>query len=249
MIYILLLIGVYIIHLILKLNWIITGIITVYLICMVPLHRKLYMFQKRQIRRYEDASMYMDTLLYAFVKEKKVIRAFEDVVSTLRDGEMKDIVKKALDHMMLTFDDTHILLNSMKIIEESYICERISSIHRFMCHVEFYGGEVKTPVDLLLEDKNRWISRIDAAIAERKKMFTEIVLSVVASVIICGIILYLPVMNMDISGNWIVQILSAVVIILDQIIIYRGQKGLAVDWLRLDEMEDEEYYADKMKQY
>lgn len=249
MIYFLVLIGVYILHLLLKLNWIITGIICVYLLCVVPLHRKLFLQQKKQITRYEDASMYIDTLLYAFVKEKKVIRAFEDVVSTLRDGEMKEVVKQALDHMILTFDDSQILRNSMKIIEDRYPCDRIASIHRFMCHVEFFGGEVKTPVDLLLEDKNRWITRIDAAISERKKMFVEIVLSVSVSIVICGIILYLPVMNMDISNNWLVQILSAFIVVLDQIILYRGQKSLTVDWLRLDEMEDEEFYARKMQQY
>ena len=249
MIYMVVLIGVYVVHLLLKLNWIITSVVAVYLLCMVPLHRKRYQQTKQQIVRYEDTSAYIDTLLYAFVKEGKVVRAFEDVASTLRDGNMKNVVKEALDHMILTFDDSQILLNSMKKIEDEYKCERIRTIHRFMSHVEFYGGEIAEPVNLLLEDKNRWICRIDAAIAERKKMFTEIVMSVMVSIIICGIILYLPVMNMDISQNWIVQILSVAIIVLDQLIILRAQKSLMVDWIRLDEMENEEYYARKMEEF
>ena len=60
-------------------------------------------------------------------------------------------------------------------------------------------------------------------------MFHQIILSVVTSVIISGIILYLPVLSMDISSNIIVQILSAALIVLDDLIILWGQKFLEVD--------------------
>ena len=53
-------------------------------------------------------------------------------------------------------------------------------------------------------------------------MFHQIILSVVTSVIISGIILYLPVLSMDISSNIIVQILSVALIVLDDLIILWG---------------------------
>lgn len=49
--------------------------------------------------------MYIDTLLYSFLKEQKIIRAFEDVKSTLADGHMKETVSMAIDHMMLRLRD------------------------------------------------------------------------------------------------------------------------------------------------
>ena len=42
-------------------------------------------------------------------------------------------------------------------------------------------------------------------------------------VIISGIILYLPVLSMDISSNIIVQILSAALIVLDDLDVYKRQ--------------------------
>ena len=49
-------------------------------------------------------------------------------------------------------------------------------------------------------------------------MFVDIVMSIAASLLICGMILYLPVMEIDISKNLISQVLTIVVVILDDLI-------------------------------
>ena len=172
--------------------------------------------------------------------------AFEDVYNTLEDGILKNTVNKAISHMRMTFDETEILGDSLKYIEEEFDCRRIKNVHEFMLHVEYYGGDIEGPVGLLLEDKSRWEQRIKIAIAERKKMFTDVIMSVIASVLICGIILYLPIMNVDISTNIVSQILSIVVIVLDDLIILAAQKYLAPDWLVIDSLEDEEIMTKKM---
>ena len=46
---------------------------------------------------------------------------------------------------------------------------------------------------ILLKDKSAWERRILRNIEDRQRMFHQIILSVVTSVIISGIILYLPV--------------------------------------------------------
>jgi hypothetical protein len=65
-------------------------------------------------------------------------------------------------------------------------------------------------------------------------MFTDIVLSIATSLLICGSILYLPVMDMDISGNVVSQVLTVIVVVLDDLILTRAQRFLAVDWLAMD---------------
>ena len=65
-------------------------------------------------------------------------------------------------------------------------------------------------------------------------MVQQIVLSVVTAVIISGIRLYLPFLSMDISSNIIVQILSAALIVFDDLIILWGQKFLEVHYLGID---------------
>ncbi|MEE1028365.1 MAG: hypothetical protein UH211_06745 [Agathobacter sp.] len=246
MIYAAVLSGVYFLHLILKMSWWATAIVGVYALLMINVHKKSYMKQLYQTERFESTSLYIDTLLYAFVKEGKILMAFEDVYNTLEDGILKNTVNKAISHMRMTFDETEILGDSLKYIEEEFDCRRIKNVHEFMLHVEYYGGDIEGPVGLLLEDKSRWEQRIKIAIAERKKMFTDVIMSVIASVLICGIILYLPIMNVDISTNIVSQILSIVVIVLDDLIILAAQKYLAPDWLVIDSLEDEEIMTKKM---
>ena len=69
------------------------------------------------------------------------------------------------------------------------------------------------------------------------------------SVIISGIILYLPVLSMDISSNIIVQILSAALIVLDDLIILWGQKFLEVDYLGIDLLPEDDKHAKKLEEY
>ncbi len=134
MTYILILFLTYVLHLLLKLNWVCTAVVLVFLLVMQHFHRiKGQRFQEAR-KRFLDVSLYIDTLLYSFLKEQKIIRAFEDVKSTLADGHMKETVSRAIDHMMLTFDETEVFVDAMRIIEDEYKCNRIVNAHEFMAH-------------------------------------------------------------------------------------------------------------------
>lgn len=249
MTYIIVIFLTYVLMLLLKLNIISTLIIFVFIMLMQHFHRKKSRSFKLEQRRFQDVSLYIDTLLYSFLKEKKIMRAFEDVKSTLEDGRMKEVVSEALEHMLVTFDETEVLVDSMKIVEREYNCSRIVNIHEFMAHSEYYGGDITESAKILLKDKSAWEKRIQQSIHERQMMFRQVILSVVVSLIICGIILYLPIMNMDISSNPIVQVLSVIVVVLDDFIILAGQRYLAVDYLRLDMLTDDKKYAKKLIEY
>lgn len=119
----------------------------------------------------------------------------------------------------MTFDETDVMRDSLQMIEREYACSRIKNVHDFIVHVEIYGGAIERPVELLLADKKRWEQRICGSMKERRKMFVDIVMSIAASLLICGMILYLPVMEIDISKNLISQVLTIVVVILDDLIL------------------------------
>ena len=238
---------VYVLHVLLRLNWCITLVVLVYALVMVPKHRKRHKKAADNQKRFYEVSMYLDTLLYSFVKEEKVELAVRDVSQTLCEGRMKNLVQKSYDYVQMTFDEVAVLEEGLAMIEREYSCQRMRTVHQFMCHVEFYGGEIEKPVNLLLADKSRWEKRIKEAIAERKKQFADILLSVTASVCICGAIIALPVMDMDISNEWVVQIVSLVVIIANDFIVLKAQDYLGVDWLLIPLTEEEEYYVAKME--
>lgn len=249
MIYVIAFCLIYLLHVVLKLNgWIMAGLV-VWALFMIPKHRRRYETSQLNQKRFNEVSLYLDTILYAFVKEEKVFPAVRDVRQTLPEGEMKTLVEKAHDYMEMTFDEVEVLDEALGLIDKEYPCKRIRDVHKFMTHVEYYGGEIEKPVMLLLADKSRWEKRLKEAIADRRKQFTDVLLSVVASLIICGAILYLPVMDMDISTNWLLQILSLLVIVADDLVIYRAQKYLAEDWIQLQLTEGEDYYVEKMESY
>ena len=231
MIYLVVLSALYALYLLLKLHWITTVVIGGFLLLRISGHWKWYKKKIVYERKFEEVSEYLDMLLYAFVKEEKVERALVNVDAAMVDGPMRGVLQKAIDHMHMTFDETDVMRDSLQMIEREYACSRIKNVHDFIVHVEIYGGAIERPVELLLADKKRWEQRICGSMKERRKMFVDIVMSIAASLLICGMILYLPVMEIDISKNLISQVLTIVVVILDDLIFTRAQKYLAIDWL------------------
>lgn len=248
MIYLAVLVGMYTLHIMLKMHWITTGIITLYLLLRVRGHRRRYRKACEQQLRFGEVADYLDTILYAFLKEAKVETALIDTHAALIDGPMREAVSDALDHLHMTFDETDVMADALALIEREYPCRRIKNVHDFFMHVENYGGDVSKPVELLLADKNRWQKCIQLEQKQRRKMFTDIVMSIAASLIICSIILYLPVMDMDISNNVISQALTVVVLVLDDLIFQKAQNYLAVNWFMLD-CEDEKKQAQRMERF
>lgn len=233
MIYPVFFVGMYVLHLLLKLHWVTTLILAVFGLIMLQKHRRLFLKMREQRQRFTDGADYLDTLLYAFAKEEKVDRALENAEAALI-GPVKHAVQDALEHLRMTYDDSDVMRESLRIVEKSYGCARIAAVHDFIVHVENYGGRIDRAIDLLLSDKKRWERRILLAIKERSKMFTDIVMSIAASLVICGIILYMPAIRLDISGNVLCQILTVIMVVLDDFILLRAQKMMAPDWLAMD---------------
>ncbi len=238
----------YLMHLVLKINWYATGILAAYFAAAVYFHRKMAARKNLQEKRFYEAAAYMEAVLYAFSREGKIETALADVSASLPDGNMRKSVESALEHIHMTFDESDVAADALKIIGQEYNCGRLRVIHDFMLRVESHGGGIERQTGLLLEDKNRWEMRVKKAMHERQKMYRDVVMSIAASLVICGMTLYLPVMNMDISGNLLVQGLTVFVILLDDVILFGAQRYLAQDWLTID-LPDEEDDEKKMQEY
>lgn len=68
--YILIVFLTYVLHLLLKLNWISTAVVLVFLMITQYFHRRKSNGFKAERQRFLDVSLYIDTLLYSFLKEK-----------------------------------------------------------------------------------------------------------------------------------------------------------------------------------
>ena len=138
MIYAAVLIGMFTLHLMLKMHWITTGVVTVYLLFRVRAHSRWYRQADEQQLRFSEVADYLDTFLYAFLKEGKVESALVDTQASLVDGPMREVVGDALDHLHMTFDDTDVMADALGLIEKSYPCSRVKTVHDFFMHVDRY---------------------------------------------------------------------------------------------------------------
>lgn len=249
MIYFVTFVLIYGLHVLLKLNIWTCLAIGVFAFWMIPKYRTRYRKMKEYQQRFFDVSMYLDTILYSFMKEEKVELAVRDVHQSLPEGKMKMVVGMAHDYMMMAYEEVEFLGESLAMIDQEYPCKRMRDVHKFMTHVEYYGGEIEKPIRLLLADKSRWEKRIKEEVASRNKQFVDVLLSVVASLVICSAILYLPIMDMDISAEPLLQVLAFVLIVLDAGILYRAQGYVTVDWIGLQLQENENIYEKKLQEY
>lgn len=240
---------VYFLHLMLKLNWIVTAIVLAIGMIAVLFWRKKYVLQKRQYQRFQETCLYLEMMFRAFLKSGKIDAALSDTAISVNPGPLKAILTEACDHIQLTFDESEVTADALEMIAKAYDCKRVKDLHDFMLRVEMTGGERREAIALMEEDENRWKMRIEDSIRDRKKSLREIVLSVIASLVICSCILYLPVMNLDISANVVTQTLSVVVIALDVLIIFGGAKFLNEDWIKLDAFSDEKRSTQRLNDY
>ena len=74
--------GLLCMHFLLKMTWKVTAVIGCYLLLMYHAHARLYRKQRIEQRRFEDVCVYLESLLYSFLREGKIIRAFEGFVRT-----------------------------------------------------------------------------------------------------------------------------------------------------------------------
>ncbi|SFG15624.1 hypothetical protein SAMN04487761_10631 [Lachnospiraceae bacterium C7] len=240
---------VFLLHLVLKLQWTFTVIMAIIAVIMLPFYVLEYYKSKYEKKRFEDVGLYIDGVLYEFLRTGKIQETLSAVNSSLQPGKMKNVVDMALKHFFETFDDSDVAKDALDIIAKEYDCKQIKNVHKFMLHVESHGGEIEKSIKLLLAGKSMWELRIKEMLAERSRMFKEVVFSAVISLLICGMVLYIPTVNVDISGNFVVQGLSVFVFLLDNLIAKKAQKFLSVDLLKVDEIKDDEYYIKKMKQW
>ena len=240
---------VYLLHLILKLNWIATGIALLSAVAFLLQLKKRQQAANLMQNRFQETCIYLEMMMNAFAREGKIEAALSDVLASVASGHLKDVLQQAYDHVSLTFDESEVMKDALQIIETEYDCKRVSALHQFMLHVEYFGGDRSAAIELMEKDEARWKRRIEEHQNDRHKDFREIVLSVAVSIIICGCIMYLPVMDIDISQKVITQVLSVVLIVLDELIMLRGMKYLNVDWIKLDSFWNENDTRKSMEDY
>ena len=203
-------------------------------------------------KRFADAAAYMEQMLYSFQKTGKVTGALKETREIFSDGRMRQCMDEAIVHMELGVPKTTqgVLAEGLLLIEERYRCTKLMLVHEFLQAMESYGGAAEETVLLILEDIENWKKREYQLQAEKKKYHTDNVISIVVSVILCAVALYvLEGMGQMFQGSGrvdifslpVIQLSSTVFILLLLKILVKSMKGLTEDWLNESEKHAKEY--------
>lgn len=204
-----------------------------------------------QQKKFSDLNIYMEQFLYSFQKTGKVLMTLKDVSDLFGTGDMKKAVDDAIYHIEHTYDERDVARNALAIIEGEYKCDELIAIHSFALRTEEVGGEYARSIALLLESRRMWADRVYALMQMKKKKRSDIVLSIITSLLLCAFVYYMSGrMGVDVSESVFSQVITVVTLILDLLIYYLADRKLVGGFFDEDEggMDDSEA-AEAFKRY
>ena len=213
-----------------RLNMVCQIILIIAVVIMLPFFIRNSLINRDNQQRFSDLNIYMEQFLYSFQKTGKIITTLNDVLILFEDGTMKDTIKKAIDHIENTYNESDVERNGLKIIEREYPCSGLKNIHSFALEVEKNGGEYQESTLLLLESRRLWADRNYKLLTEKKHQRTRIILSILITLLLCTMIYFLSYrMKIDVAANPLSQGVTLFVLISDLFIFYISDKKMSAD--------------------
>lgn len=142
-------------------------------------------------KKIEDVASYIEQMLYSFRRNSKILASLQDTITIFDDGEMKDTIQEAIDHIIHSDSVGNIYEEALQIIQDKYDCRRIRSLHRFLIKVEGVGGDHEIGIQALINDRKMWLDRFDDYKKEKSNVVKEIIISCIFSSFICAVTMYM----------------------------------------------------------
>lgn len=105
----------------------------------VPPILMYYSIQRNENMRFNDVDIYLHQMAYSFQRHPKINIALSDTVKVI-NGDMRDVINDAITELELSGCDD-VYSKALKIIEETYPCPRIKTLHKFLISIEERGGK------------------------------------------------------------------------------------------------------------
>lgn len=203
-------------------------------------------------KRFADATIYVEQMLYSFQKNEKIIAALKETGEVFEDGQMKQAIKDAVAHLELgvAISEKGTLREALEMIEEIYPCKKLHVAHELFISSEEYGGRAENSILLLLEDVEHWKRRGYHLQADKKRCHTDNLISIIVAIMMCVIALY--VLNamgdlfpgtdtVSIFEIEVIQISSFVFINLMLLILTKSMNHMTTNWLQIGRLHEEGY--------
>lgn len=199
--------------------------------------RNLYRNRYGQ-RQFVEINSYMEQFLYSFQKSGKILVTLKDVEKLFANGMMHTRIQEAIAYIEDTYDEDHVEKKGLAMIEREYPIHHVAMIHRFALQVEEKGGEYGEAIRLMLDARRMWADRSYELLKEKKRKRTQILISVLVSLLLCSVFVYVAErVSLSITGFTIVKVVTLLTLLLDIWIFYVADRKLSME--SMDETYDE----------
>ena len=206
--------------------------------CLFPFFlRNLYRNRYGQ-RQFVEINSYMEQFLYSFQKSGKILVTLKDVEKLFANGVMHTRIQEAIAYIEDTYDEDYVEKRALAMIERDYPIHHVAMIHRFALQVEEKGGEYGEAIRLMLDARRMWADRSYELLKEKKRKRTQILISVLVSLLLCSVFVYVAErVSLSITGFAVVKVVTLLTLLLDLWILYVADRKLSME--SMDETYDE----------
>lgn len=206
--------------------------------CLFPFFlRNLYRNRYGQ-RQFVEINSYMEQFLYSFQKSGKILVTLKDVEKLFANGVMHTRIQEAIAYIEDTYDEDYVEKRALAMIEREYPIHHVAMIHRFALQVEEKGGEYGEAIRLMLDARRMWADRSYELLKEKKRKRTQILISVLVSLLLCSVFVYVAErVSLSITDFAIVKVVTLLTLLLDLWIFYVADRKLSME--SMDETYDE----------
>lgn len=206
--------------------------------CLFPFFlRNLYRNRYGQ-RQFVEINSYMEQFLYSFQKSGKILVTLKDVEKLFANGVMHTRIQEAIAYIEDTYDEDYVEKSALAMIEREYPIHHVAMIHRFALQVEEKGGEYGEAIRLMLDARRMWADRSYELLKEKKRKRTQILISVLVSLLLCSVFVYVAErVSLSITGFAVVKVVTLLTLLLDLWIFYVADRKLSME--SMDETYDE----------
>lgn len=203
----------------------------------VPPILMYYSIQRNENMRFNDVDIYLHQMAYSFQRHPKINIALSDTVKVI-NGDMRDVINDAITELELSGRDD-VYSKALKIIEETYPCPRIKTLHKFLISIEERGGNYYNSLNVLISDYDRWVKRVYKYQKDMARVKKNSVIGVIlsgclatASLLISLILGSSSGIEMDITGERLYQVVSTIFIIVNIVYFLVIEVCCNKDWLQ-----------------
>lgn len=197
-------------------------------------------------KRFLDLSDYMEQILYSFKLNQKILTALKDTQTLFTQGRMQDTIGRAAEYIEKGSCVRDLFKEALELIEKEYPNKRLHAIHGFLQVVEKNGGSCEDAIDLLLEDKAIWADNIlllqEDKRSARVRILFALGVTMLLALVFHGMYRSMP-QQYSIVENPVTQVVTAMYLISNILILKKANHELSASWLERDESGEEEKMA------